>query len=224
MPRAPKPFELPPIQPHPRYGAAPTRSGLGLDADELCAGFWRYAQGHVLDARLRLVRQPSGAVAPRSTFYLFLASAIAADTARQRYGVFPRRHYVDILRRCVRCGTWFLFFAREQRHWYETLGFWIDADCVHCLDCRKADQRTRRASARYAERIVRLTELGLRELTTLLRDALLLADAGLLKDRHKLARLRRVGRDHGVPEALTLALSALLDGPDSTGSRPKGTP
>lgn len=43
MPRAPKPFELPPIQPHPRYGNAPTRSGLKLEADELCADFWRYA-------------------------------------------------------------------------------------------------------------------------------------------------------------------------------------
>lgn len=170
----------------------------------------------MLDEKLRLVRKPSAAISPRSTFYLLLGSAIAADTARQRYGVFPRRYYVDTLQRCVRCGGWFLFFAREQRHWHETLGFWIDADCVHCIDCRKADQRIRRASARYAERIPRLTELGQRELSTLLRDALLLADAGLLKDRHKLARLRRVGRDRGVSEALTEALSALLaaqDGP-----------
>lgn len=68
---------------------------------------------------------------------------------------------------------------------------------------------------------MRLTELGLRELNTLRRDALLLADAGLLRDRHKLARLRRVGRDRGVPETLTLALSALPDGHESTGSRPK---
>ena len=38
-------------------------------------------------------------------------------------------------------GAPFVFSAREQKHWYETLGFRLDASAVRCLPCRRAFRR-----------------------------------------------------------------------------------
>lgn len=41
---------------------------------------------------------------------------------------------------CQGCRRPFLFFAAEQKHWYEELGFSIEADCNRCVPCRKQQQ------------------------------------------------------------------------------------
>jgi hypothetical protein len=44
-----------------------------------------------------------------------------------------------------------LFFAAEQKYWYEELGFGLNADCVRCVACRKREQGLGKARQRYEE-------------------------------------------------------------------------
>jgi hypothetical protein len=60
-------------------------------------------------------------------------------------------HYFDARRQCRDCGRPFIFFAEEQKHWYEELGFALEADCVRCADCRKTQRGVERERQRYEE-------------------------------------------------------------------------
>jgi hypothetical protein len=78
--------------------------------------------------------------------------------------------YVDIARPCRKCGRWFIFFALEQQYWFETLGFFCDADCVECQECRHDEHLLNARIDRYgallaqpgksAEEWSELSELG----------------------------------------------------------------
>lgn len=171
----PRPGDL---VPHPRYGTtsrprlgdriAPAR--LKLTREEIAQSYWGY-------------RGPGVTIFPES--------AIAADLSRQNFSVVPRTYYVDLLRTCRGCGRPFIFFAREQKHWYETLGFFVDADCVRCVECRQSDRRFRRRFQRYAEHVGR-PDLSDKELATLLKDAVFLFEAGVLRNEQRLRRLKNV--------------------------------
>ncbi len=78
-------------------------------------------------------------------------TAIVADVSRQTPAMFPVTHYFDSGRICDGCKRPFLFFAEEQRHWYEVLGFPLEADALKCVPCRKLAQGLARAHARYDE-------------------------------------------------------------------------
>lgn len=158
------------IVPHPRYGDSVVPSGCKASAEQVRASFWRYRSDTI-----------------------FPESAIRADTTRQNYTVFSRGYYVDTLKQCRTCGRSFIFFAREQQHWYEALGFFIDADCVHCPECRRSEQQLRRSFRRYAENIVRV-DIDDRGLATLVGDAIFLWEAGVLRDEQRLRRLRNLAR------------------------------
>ena len=158
------------IVPHPRYGDAVVPSGCTASAEEVRGSFWGYRSDTI-----------------------FPKSAIRADTTRQNFSVVPRGYYVDTLRQCRTCGRSFIFFAKEQQHWYEVLGFCIDADCVHCPECRRSDQQLRRRFRRYPESIGR-ADIGDRDLATLVGDAVFLWKAGVLRDEQRLRRLRNLAR------------------------------
>jgi len=158
------------LVPHPRYGSCPVPSGCKASRKEIRRSYWSYA-----------------------TETIFPESAIPAEVARQNYTVFPRRYYVDILKQCQTCGRSFIFFAREQQHWYEVLGFYIDADCVHCPECRRTDQQLRRRFRRYSENIGR-ADLHDREFAALVSDAVYLWHAGVICDEQRLRRLRNLAR------------------------------
>ncbi len=174
------------LVPHPRYGARVVASGCTAEAEEVRHSYWRY---------------------PHET--IFPETAIKADVTRQRHGAMPRGYYVDILKTCRACSRPFIFFAKEQRHWYETLGFWVDADCVHCPECRKSDQQVRRRFQRYGAQIAR-TNLPTKELATLISDALFLWQAGLLHDKQKLYRLRKIARQQLPTHKVTAELEDLI--------------
>jgi hypothetical protein len=53
------------------------------------------------------------------------STAVAADVSRQIFTTMPVTHYFDVKRVCRGCQRPFLFFADEQKHWYEELGFSI---------------------------------------------------------------------------------------------------
>jgi len=63
----------------------------------------------------------------------------------------PVTHYFDVKRQCRDCGKPFIFFAEEQKHWYEVLGFGLDSDCVRCVACRKQQQGIAQLREKYGE-------------------------------------------------------------------------
>ncbi len=64
--------------------------------------------------------------------------AVRGDPRRQTYCCDPPRYYyVDQARTCLQCGASFVFGAAEQKYWYETLGFRLDATAVRCPPCRR---------------------------------------------------------------------------------------
>ena len=66
--------------------------------------------------------------------------AVRGDVRRQvfcRIHDVPRYFYVDQDRRCVQCDRAFVFRAREQKHWYETLGFNFASVAIRCPACRR---------------------------------------------------------------------------------------
>jgi hypothetical protein len=78
-------------------------------------------------------------------------TAIAADLSRQTEATLPVTHYYDVKRQCRDCGKPFIFFALEQKHWYEDLNFPLEVDGVRCICCRKRQQGIARKRERYEE-------------------------------------------------------------------------
>ncbi|MEM9783848.1 MAG: zinc-ribbon domain containing protein [Pseudomonadota bacterium] len=111
---------------HPRYGNRPILSDERWTETEVRRAFWQYGRARI-----------------------FPETAIRADLTRQNYGFSPRRCYVDIAERCRSCGREFLWFALEQKHWFEELGFFIDAQCHHCQDCRHISHKLRERRQAY---------------------------------------------------------------------------
>ena len=178
--------QLPEIVPHPKYGACPRPSGIELSEGEIRSGYWRYRRERI-----------------------FPESVLIADTSKQNYSVFPRQYYVDILRKCQGCCRHFIFFASEQKHWYETLGFYIDADCVLCPTCRRDSQSLRRRVRRYSD-LLRKQPLLPQDLRTLVNDGAYLFARGVLKDVSSLGNVKNQALKVLPDYAGTLMLSQLL--------------
>ncbi|NRB25515.1 zinc-ribbon domain-containing protein [Shewanella sp.] len=115
----------------------------------------------------------------------FPETAIAADTTKQNYAIYPRSTYVDIEEECEVCGRPFIFFAQEQKHWFEELGFWIDAHCTRCVECRKKDQEIRLMQKRY-QVLVETENRAVPESRELKKIAMELYQLGYLRDEKKL--------------------------------------
>jgi hypothetical protein len=115
---------------HPRYGCVPHTSGLEVPVEYIRSSFWSLQ---------------------REKFYP--ESVLVADLSKQNFAVFARPYYVDIERQCRACGSAFLFFAKEQKYWYESLQFFVDADCVRCPVCRRASRVPRQRIRRYSQLI-----------------------------------------------------------------------
>lgn len=117
--------------PHPRYGDEPRLTGLNPKEDWVTCGV--HLHWH----------SPSDVRVPNT--------AIAADTSRQNQPTIAVTHYFDSRRRCVDCQRSFLFFAAEQKYWYEVLGFPLESDCVRCVPCRKKQRGLEAQRQRYEE-------------------------------------------------------------------------
>lgn len=165
---------------HPRYGNTLVASGSKLTEADIRASFYRHRDA---------------TIAPES--------AIAADPSRQNFSTFPRGCYVDILKVCRDCQRSFVFDAREQQHWYEVLGFYVDADCVRCPPCRRERQTHRRTFARYAE-LVALRELTDTQLAQLADDAVFLWKTNVLRDLSRLRWIANRAR-RSIPHAAATA-------------------
>ncbi|HLK57922.1 MAG TPA: zinc-ribbon domain containing protein [Chthonomonadaceae bacterium] len=116
--------------------------------------------------------------------YLVPGTAIVADTSRQNWRTVPVTHYYDLDRRCPDCGRRFLFFAEEQKHWYEELGFPLEAQAVRCPLCRKRLQQLDRTRRRY-EQLFHLSTRSVEETLEMADCCLTLVEAGIFHPRQK---------------------------------------
>jgi hypothetical protein len=114
---------------HPRYGKRPILTGLNPPE---CPGTTFFHWHSPKTCRIA-------------------GTALKADTTRQLKATYQVSHYFDVERICKSCGRGFIFFAQEQKHWYEELGFGLDADCKRCCACRKKLQFIARKRKRYEE-------------------------------------------------------------------------
>ncbi len=170
-----KRHDSPELVTHPRYGASTISSGLSVPEDVIRQGFWRN-QGD----------------------WLFPESVLIADPSKQNYSVFPRAYYVDVLRNCRKCERRFIFFAREQRYWFETLRFYVDADCVDCPVCRRDSQVTRRRLRRYSDLLQKAAPSD-RELMSLVDDGAYLLTNGTLRRLDRIGQLKNEALKH-IPD------------------------
>jgi len=144
--------------PHPRYGTAPIPSGYKVNEDEIRRGHWRLSCDRI-----------------------FPETVLAADPENQNYALYPRKYYVDVERICRTCDRPFLFFAREQRYWFETLRFFVDADCVFCPQCRRESRVVQRRLRRYSDLYANPAP-SRKELMFMVDDAIFLVEHGVLKN------------------------------------------
>jgi len=68
--------------------------------------------------------------------------AIRGEPLKQLFCDFaPHFAYFDKLRVCRDCGMNFTFSKVEQKHWYEHLRFWVQAEKVRCKVCQQLKKR-----------------------------------------------------------------------------------
>jgi len=156
---------------HPRYGNVPMHQQRIYSDDDIKNSYWGY----------KFV-----------TF--FRESAILADISKQNYTTFPRGLYVDIEMRCVECNREFIFYALEQKYWYEILGFYIDTDCTKCIDCRNNEKKIKEKKSKYE---VLITKKGrtLLEIKELKEISFELFEIGYLKNKGNLAQILNMKED-----------------------------
>lgn len=152
--------------PHPRYGAQPLPSGFHFSEEEILRAHWRYRW---LD--------------------YFPETAIPANISRQHYAIFPRKLYLDIALTCDTCQRRFIFFAKEQRYWFEELGFWVDAHCTTCVECRGQQQQIRFWQRRYQQYVMQ-TGLSKEQTREFKQIALELYQRGYLRDVAKVNAIK----------------------------------
>lgn len=160
---------------HPRYGQRPRFTGLDVtdspDGQVYC--HWHSPVG---------VRVPN--------------TAVVADVARQRPATLHVTHYFDAKRVCRKCGRPFLFFAEEQKHWYEALEFPLEADCVDCVPCRKDEQQLRLIRQKY--------EALSRETARTEADTLELVECGVLLVESCVFSVKALPKLRGLLKALSV--------------------
>lgn len=121
---------------HPRFGRKPRITGL--DVSNTVDGKV-YCHWH----------SPAGVRVPNT--------AVVADVTRQRPATVAVTHYFDAKRTCRKCERPFLFFAEEQKYWYEVLAFPLEADCLECPPCRTNEQKLRVAREKYDALLLKTT-------------------------------------------------------------------
>lgn len=174
------------VVPHPRYGTEIVPSG-------------RVGEGSVIP--------PPPAWSKDVTFP---ESAIPADVRKQSFSTMSHLHwYVDTLRDCRTCKRPFLFFAREQQYWYETLRFRVETECIDCVECRASLRTVRRRLKRYGELVVE-RDLSDEDMRALASDVAFLWTKGILRDEQRLRRIRNRARRQVPDGAATRALDEVV--------------
>ena len=167
---------------HPRYGRGPIYTGIDPDPNDpdvylhpgigICSDA---AKAFISTLRSTLgLRQQSSSAIP--------GTAIVADTSKQISRPVSITHYYDRDCVCRKCGRPFIFFALEQKYWYEELRFPPEANCVCCTDCRMADRNIVRQRKRY-ENLCHTDNPTTAEMLEMANCCLTLIEEGLFSNR-----------------------------------------
>lgn len=141
---------------HPRFGKAPRFTGFDPDPDSATVHLHWNTQYDTATQLRQMERLPGWSPAlPDDGTGMVRGTAIAADLSKQSPATVSVTHYYDIEKVCRQCGHRFIFFAEEQKYWYEELGFPLEADAVRCAPCRRRLQQIARQRERY-EQLFRL--------------------------------------------------------------------
>lgn len=131
------------------------------------------------------------------------------NPSRQVFGLGgPAVVYGPLEKRCRDCAVDFVFTAEEQRHWYETLGFFLDATAVRCSGCRTKRRRLEQARRTWELALVGVDVTAASHVAVVEAGLALIERGGQVK-REKLlmhlARARKLGADvKGLREKLVL--------------------
>lgn len=174
---------------HPRYGRRPRYTGLDLNPYDLKVQLHANATNvHELQKRALQVfgkklgyMTPLERITPKTPFRI-PGTAIKADPSKQNQPTVPVTHYYDVERVCRNCRQPFIFFAEEQKYWYETLRFPLDSDCIRCPSCRKAERFLARNRATY-ERLAAMKERDWKDNFKMAGSALTLVENGVFGSR-----------------------------------------
>lgn len=150
---------------HPRYGDKPLSSNSKYTLEEVNRSYWGYSNKTV-----------------------FVHTVIDADIEKQNYSTFPRGLYVDIEEKCIECKRWFLFYAQEQKFWYENLGIYIDVPCTKCVECRKKIQNLKQTIKSY-EQLLGKDNRTAKETKALKKIATELFKSGYIKNEQKISQI-----------------------------------
>lgn len=151
---------------HPRFGNKPIVSEFSFSQEDIEQAHWSYAGKQY-----------------------FPYTAIPADIEKQNYSVLPRSIYVDIEVCCEGCNRLFIFFAKEQKYWFETLNFYVDADCRRCSDCRIKVREIKSLQMKY-ESLQKISIRTTEEATELKQVALELYQLGYIKNVSKIDQIK----------------------------------
>ena len=87
--------------------------------------------------------------------------AVRGNPERQNYCRAhhePKYFYVDETHTCVQCRLQFVFTAKEQKFWYETLQFNFNSQAIRCRNCRKQRRTDAALRQQIATALKRLSE------------------------------------------------------------------
>ncbi|MDX2199271.1 MAG: zinc-ribbon domain containing protein [Phycisphaerae bacterium] len=139
------------LRPHPVYGPAPHRTGEQLP---------------------EIVR-----VGARYDAIVFPQSATPVGVQSRPARFWRSSWYVDELRQCSQCETLYIFFAAEQRYWYEELGISVDEKPFDCYPCRFIRHEVNERVERWAK-LAAGPDLTKDELRNCARQAIEMISAG----------------------------------------------
>jgi len=146
---------------HPKYGNSPILSGYKLSDEE---------------------RKYLNLYFDKDSY--FPNTVVVADVSKQNC-IYGLKLYVDTKVRCRDCNRPFIFFAKQQQYWFETLKFWIDSRCVRCYECRKKRKKTIEWQTLYNQLVLK-EDKNDEELRALKKVALELYQIGVIKKSRKL--------------------------------------
>jgi hypothetical protein len=137
---------------HPRYGKSPRYTGLDPDPNE--PGVRIHSSAGILsDAAIAYMRWRWGdllsAWSGPDMPVAIPGTAVEADTSRQVSRPVQVTHYYDLDVCCRGCKRRFIFFADEQKFWYEELQLPLESTAVRCCECRKEERRLAGLKKRY---------------------------------------------------------------------------
>lgn len=141
------------------------------------------------------------------TLCLEASQVVKANPLGQTFCDFPPYlAYYDETLRCEACDQDFVFFATEQRFWYEELKFFVQSRPKHCVECRRQRREHNKLNQELEKAIRALDRRDVKQLAHVAE--LHLSMGNRRKSIEFLGRARNLARKQGDGE-LASRLDAL---------------